>query len=74
MTHLKWPLKPQKVLLTCCCNYPHTPNGKLDKGDLASGCTIAGLGEVKHNGFSSAMIQGIIVSAEKAGVLYDKEN
>src|ERR1700710_2392680 len=36
------------------------------------GCTIAGLNEMEHNGFSSAMIKGIKLSAEKAGDLYKK--
>jgi pyrroline-5-carboxylate reductase len=49
------------------------PEQEIDKVTSPKGCTIAGLNEMEHNGFSSAMIKGIKVSAEKAGVLYDKE-
>ncbi len=34
------------------------------------GCTIAGLNEMEHQGFSSAMIKGITTSAVKADSLY----
>src|SRR6201996_3623402 len=50
------------------------PEQEIDKVTSPKGCTIAGLNEMEHNGFSSAMIKGIKTSAEKAGVLYDKEN
>lgn len=46
------------------------PEQEIDKVTSPSGCTIAGLNEMEHNGFSSAMIKGIKVSAEKAGDLY----
>jgi pyrroline-5-carboxylate reductase len=36
------------------------------------GCTIAGLNEMEHQGFSSAMIKGILVSAEKAAGLFEE--
>ena len=49
------------------------PEQEIDKVTSPSGCTIAGLNEMEHNGFSSAMIKGIKTSAEKAAVLYDKE-
>ncbi|MDQ4140523.1 MAG: pyrroline-5-carboxylate reductase, partial [Bacteroidota bacterium] len=38
------------------------------------GCTIAGLNEMEHAGFSSALIKGIRLSAQKAGDLYVKSN
>jgi pyrroline-5-carboxylate reductase len=50
------------------------PEQEIDKVTSPKGCTIAGLNEMEHNGFSSAMIKGIKTSAEKAAVLYDKEN
>ncbi len=50
------------------------PEQEIDKVTSPKGCTIAGLNEMEHNGFSSAMIKGIKTSAEKAGALYDKEN
>jgi pyrroline-5-carboxylate reductase len=49
------------------------PEQEIDKVTSPKGCTIAGLNEMEHNGFSSAMIKGIKTSAEKAAVLYDKE-
>ena len=49
------------------------PEQEIDKVTSPSGCTIAGLNEMEHNGFSSAMIKGIKLSAEKAGDLYKKE-
>ena len=48
------------------------PEQEIDKVTSPSGCTIAGLNEMEHNGFSSAMIKGIKQSAEKAGELYKK--
>ncbi|HEY8928954.1 MAG TPA: pyrroline-5-carboxylate reductase [Mucilaginibacter sp.] len=48
------------------------PEQEIDKVTSPSGCTIAGLNEMEHNGFSSAMIKGIKLSAEKAGDLYPK--
>jgi pyrroline-5-carboxylate reductase len=49
------------------------PELEIDKVTSPKGCTIAGLNEMEHNGFSSAMIKGIKRSAVKAGELY-KEN
>jgi pyrroline-5-carboxylate reductase len=46
------------------------PEHEIDKVTSPKGCTIAGLNEMEHHGFSSAMIKGIKTSAEKAGVLY----
>lgn len=50
------------------------PEQEIDKVTSPSGCTIAGLNEMEHNGFSSAMIKGIKLSAEKAGELYHKSD
>jgi pyrroline-5-carboxylate reductase len=46
------------------------PESEVDKVTTPQGCTIAGLNQMEHNGFSSALIKGIVTSAEKAGVLY----
>lgn len=46
------------------------PEGEIDKVTSPKGCTIAGLNEMEHNGFSSAFIKGIKLSAKKAGGLY----
>ena len=49
------------------------PEAEIDRVTTPRGCTIAGLNEMEHQGFSSAMIKGIIVSAEKAAGLFDRE-
>jgi pyrroline-5-carboxylate reductase len=70
---LKWPPKLPKVPPTCYYNLASHPEQEIDKVTSPKGCTIAGLNEMEHNGFSSAMIKGIKVSAEKAGALYKSE-
>ncbi|EFA84338.1 pyrroline-5-carboxylate reductase [Heterostelium album PN500] len=49
------------------------PEYEIDKVTTPMGCTIAGLNQMEHNGFSSAMIKGIVTSAEKAASLYSKK-
>lgn len=49
------------------------PEREIDKVTSPKGCTIAGLNEMEHFGFSSAMIKGIKTSAKIAGELYTKE-
>ncbi len=46
------------------------PEDEIDRVTTPRGCTIAGLNQMEHEGFSSAMIKGIITSARKAGGLY----
>ncbi|MHB1687188.1 MAG: pyrroline-5-carboxylate reductase [Ignavibacteriaceae bacterium] len=46
------------------------PESEIDKVTTPRGITISGLNQMEHNGFSSAMIKGIITSAEKASKLY----
>ena len=46
------------------------PENEVDKVTTPRGCTISGLNQMEHHGFSSAMIRGIVTSAEKAAVLY----
>ncbi|GAB5399094.1 MAG: pyrroline-5-carboxylate reductase [Aureisphaera sp.] len=41
------------------------PEFEIDKVTTPRGCTIAGLNEMEHNGFSSALIKGIVASYEK---------
>jgi pyrroline-5-carboxylate reductase len=48
------------------------PEQEIDKVTSPKGCTIAGLNEMEHNGFSSSLIKGIKLSATKAGELYTK--
>ena len=49
----------------------HHPESEIDRVTTPRGCTIAGLNEMEHQGFSSAMIKGFVLSARKAGVLFD---
>ena len=49
----------------------HHPESEIDRVTTPRGCTIAGLNEMEHQGFSSAMIKGFVLSAHKAGVLFD---
>ncbi|HCL79920.1 MAG TPA: pyrroline-5-carboxylate reductase [Synergistaceae bacterium] len=46
------------------------PENEIDKVTTPKGCTILGLNRMEHEGFSSALIRGITVSAEKAATLY----
>ncbi|SFI51138.1 pyrroline-5-carboxylate reductase [Halpernia frigidisoli] len=41
------------------------PEFEIDKVTTPKGCTIAGLNEMEHNGFSSALIRGIVTSYKK---------
>ncbi len=49
------------------------PEHEIDRVTTPMGCTIAGLNRMEHEGFSSAMIKGITVSANKAAGLYKKD-
>lgn len=42
------------------------PEEEIDRVTTPRGCTIAGLNEMEHKGFSSAMIKGIVTSSQKA--------
>lgn len=46
------------------------PEAEIDRVTTPRGCTIAGLNEMEHRGFSSALIKGILTSARKANELY----
>lgn len=41
------------------------PEEAIDKVTTPKGCTIVGLNEMEHQGFSSAMVRGVIASFEK---------
>ncbi|MEX2584389.1 MAG: pyrroline-5-carboxylate reductase [Gemmatimonadota bacterium] len=51
-------------------NQGRHPESEIDQVTTPRGCTIAGLNEMEHQGFSSAMIKGILLSARKAEGLY----
>jgi len=46
------------------------PEHEIDRVTTPRGCTIAGLNQMEHEGFSAAMVTGITVSAAKAAKLY----
>jgi pyrroline-5-carboxylate reductase len=46
------------------------PESEIDRVTTPRGCTIAGLNEMEHQVFSSALIKGITTSARKAVELY----
>lgn len=50
------------------------PESEIDKVTSPKGCTIAGLNEMEHHGFSSSLIKGIKLSAIKAGGLYNADS
>lgn len=41
------------------------PEREIDKVTTPQGCTIAGLNEMEHRGFSSALIKGVVTSYKK---------
>jgi pyrroline-5-carboxylate reductase len=43
------------------------PEKEIDKVTTPKGCTIAGLNEMEHRGFSSSLIRGIVASYNKIG-------
>ncbi len=43
------------------------PEQEIDKVTTPKGCTIAGLNEMEHRGFSSSLIRGIVASYHKIG-------
>ena len=55
---------------TLITDYNNHPEIEIDRVTTPRGCTIVGLNKMERRGFSSAMIDGIIASAEKASKLY----
>jgi pyrroline-5-carboxylate reductase len=41
------------------------PEHEIDKVTTPKGCTIAGLNEMEHQGFSSSLIRGVVASYKK---------
>ncbi|RYZ84299.1 MAG: hypothetical protein EOP04_18280 [Proteobacteria bacterium] len=41
------------------------PEQEIDKVTTPKGCTIAGLNEMEHQGFSSSLIRGVVASYKK---------
>ena len=49
-------------------NHSH-PEVEIDQVTTPNGCTIAGLNEMENRGFTSALVRGIVVSAQRAASL-----
>ena len=49
------------------------PESEIDRVTTPMGATIAGLNEMEHQGFSSALIKGITTSTEKVSQLFNKD-
>lgn len=50
------------------------PESEIDKVTTPRGCTIAGLNRMEHEGFSSAMIKGLVTSTRiAAGLFHDPD-
>jgi len=50
------------------------PEYEIDKVTTPRGVTISGLNQMEHQGFSSAMIKGIVIAAQKAGKIYESDS
>jgi pyrroline-5-carboxylate reductase len=50
----------------------HHPEREIDKVTTPQGITISGLNEMEHNGFSSALIKGLLASFNKIDKLREK--
>jgi pyrroline-5-carboxylate reductase len=50
------------------------PEQEIDKVTTPQGCTIVGLNEMEHQGFSSALIKGIVTSYHKIGNISEEYN
>ena len=58
---------------TLLLNNDAHPEAEIDRVTTPMGATIAGLNEMEHQGFSSAMIKGITTSTEKVSKLFSKK-
>ncbi len=54
-------------------NGGYHPEREIDKVTTPQGLTITGLNQMEHNGFSSAMITGIVTSAKRAETIFKNE-
>ena len=57
---------------TLLLDHDSHPEAEIDKVTTPQGATIAGLNEMEHQGFSSAMIKGITTSTRKIDRLFNK--
>jgi pyrroline-5-carboxylate reductase len=70
---LKMAVQTAKGAADLLLQHQSHPEHEIDKVTSPKGCTIAGLNEMEHHGFSSSLIKGIKLSAVKAGGLYTNE-
>ena len=67
---LKMAAQTAKGAASLLADKDNNPEFEIDRVTTPRGCTIAGLNEMEHSGFSSAMIKGILYSAQKAETLH----
>lgn len=70
---LKMAVQTAKGAADLLLQHQSHPEHEIDKVTSPKGCTIAGLNEMEHNGFSSSLIKGIKLSSIKAGALYTED-
>jgi len=70
---IKMAAQTAKGAATLLLKNKNHPEFEVDKVTTPMGCTIAGLNQMEHHGFSSSMIRGIVTSAEKAASLYSNK-
>ena len=62
-----------KIILLIIAALSFSIRAEIDLVTTPMGATIAGLNEMEHQGFSSAMIKGITTSTEKVTGLFKKD-
>ena len=67
---LKMAAQTAKGAASLLADKDNHPEFEIDRVTTPRGCTIAGLNEMEHSGFSSSMIKGILHSAKKAENLH----
>lgn len=67
---LKMATQTAKGAATLLGDMQNHPEHEIDRVTTPKGCTISGLNQMEHGGFSSALIKGIVTSSEKAEKLY----
>jgi len=70
---LKMAAQTAKGAASLLADKDNHPEFEIDRVTTPRGCTIAGLNEMEHSGFSSAMIKGILHSANKAATLHSNK-
>ncbi len=58
------------TLLQDSCAHPES---EIDKVTTPQGCTIGGLNRMEHQGFSSAMIEGVVTATKIANSLFGND-